>query len=178
MKLHTTFFAAISLLSTTAVSQSSQVDRVYNDVSTINRNVLELTETTQNYNGGLINQLPCIIDFNPVYLATRKGFYDSLLLPNPLTQSDAQRLIEHVNATLAVNNPKAVEAVKSKKVFFDEAGTSQVVKGGLELLLFAHLRFSNEVAKRVVDEEQRKEGQAVIDVITVALEDGIAFFSQ
>ncbi|KAM3414482.1 hypothetical protein BST61_g9643 [Cercospora zeina] len=179
MKLPTTFLTITTLLTTLALSQSSspQVDRVHDDISTINRNVLELTETTEDYNGGLISQLPFIVDFNPVYLATRKGFYDSLLLPDPLTQSDAQLLIDHVNATLAVNNPIAVDVVKSKKVFFDEAGTSRVVRGGLELLLFAHLSFSNEVAKRIVDEHQRAEGQAVIDVITVALEDGIAFFS-
>ncbi|KAF2209862.1 hypothetical protein CERZMDRAFT_99921 [Cercospora zeae-maydis SCOH1-5] len=177
MKLPTALFTITTLPSTLVSSQSSQVDRVHDDVSTINRNVLELTGTTKHYNGGLVNQLPFIVDFGPVYLATRRGFYDSVLLPDPLAQSDAQRLIEHVNATLAVNNPIAVGVVKSKKVFFDDAGTSQVVRGGLELLLFAHLSFSNEVAKRIVDEEQRAEGQAVIDVITVALEDGIAFFS-
>ncbi|KAI5358391.1 Putative Cell wall mannoprotein [Septoria linicola] len=180
MKLLSTLISLSIFLLPTTFAQSTttpSVNTVYADISTINSRVLALTAATQSYSGGLVNQLPFLIDFGPLYLATRKGFYDSLLLPNPLTASDAQLLISHVNETLAINNPKAVEVVKSKKPLFDEAGTSPVVKEGLELLLFAHLGFSDEVAKRVKDAGQKAEGQRVIDVITVALQDGIAFYS-
>ena len=174
MKFFAGLLALPAILSTVA---ATQVDTVYDDVSLINQRVIELTTATQNYQGGLIGQLPFLIDFGPVYFATRKGFYDSLLLPNPLTASDAQRLIDHVNETLAITNPRAVNVVKSKKPKFDAAGTSPLVKDGLELLLFAHLSFSDEVAKRIADANQKAEGQSVIDVITRALQDGIAYFS-
>lgn len=169
---------ALLSLSATALAQASnrQVQVVYDDVSAINENVLELTETTRAYQGGLVGQLPVAIDFTPVYAATRKGFYDSLLLPAQVSSSDAQLLIEHVNQTLAVNNPRAVDVLKSKKPLFQQAGSTPLIKSGLELLLFAHLSFSNEVAKRI-PAELKAEGQSVIDVITVALQDGVAFYS-
>lgn len=159
-----------------AVAQNPQVDTVYNTITEINQNVDELTAKTHAYNGGLIAQLPLAIDFLPVHLATRKGFYDSLLLPDLLTDSDALRLIEHVNNTLSIGNPEAVRVLKTKKRLFDAEHSTPLIRAGLQLILGDHLSFSNEVAKRVPVELQAG-GQEVIDVITVALEDGVETFS-
>lgn len=157
-------------------AQNAQVNTVYDTVTKIDNAVLELTASTQAYNGGFIPQLPLAIDFVPVHLATRKGFYDSLLLPQTLTVSDAQRLIEHVNNTLSVDNPAAVNVLKGKKSLFDAEHSTPLIKAALQLLLSDHLAFSNEVAKRVPAELQ-EDGQKVIDVITIALEDGVETFS-
>lgn len=157
-------------------AQNPQVDTVYNTITKINVAVDELTAQTQAYNGGFVQQLPLAIDFVPVHLATRKGFYDSLLLPDTLTDADAQRLIEHVNNTLSVGNPEAVRVLKTKKSLFDEEHSTPLIKAGLQLLLSDHLSFSNEVAKRVPAELQA-DGKEVIDIITVALEDGVTTFS-
>lgn len=157
-------------------AQTPQVDTVYETVTKIDNAVIELTASTESYNGGFIPQLPLAIDFVPVHLATRKGFYDSLLLPNTLTTADASRLIEHVNQTLSVDNPAAVNVLKGKKDLFDAEHSTPLIKAALQLLLSDHLSFSNEVAKRV-PAELVAEGQKVIDVITVALEDGVQTFS-
>ncbi|KAF7188112.1 hypothetical protein HII31_10586 [Pseudocercospora fuligena] len=167
---------AVFALPLLALAQSTQVDIVYNDITDIDTHVLELTSTTAAYQGGLVGQLPIGVDFTPVHLATRKGFYDSLPLPAQISTSDAQRLIDHVNATLSKDNPKAVQVLKSKKPLFDASGSSPVIKSGLELLLFDHLSFSSEVAKRIPP-ALKADGQIVIDVITVALQDGINYFS-
>lgn len=163
-------------LATFATAQNETVQTVYDDITKIDNAVLELTNTTQAYNGGFIPQLPLAIDFVPVHLATRKGFYDSLLLPDTLTNADALLLIEHVNQTLSVDNPAAVNVLISKKSLFDAEDSTPLIKAGLQLLLSDHLSFSNEVAKRIPAELQA-DGQEVIDVITVALQDGVTTFS-
>lgn len=100
-------------LTSLVAAQTSSVSTVYNDITDIYNAVNVLTAQTRAYNGGLIAQLPLAIDFVPVHLATRKGFYNSLLLPDLLTDSDALRLIEHVNNTLSVGNPEAVNLIIS-----------------------------------------------------------------
>ena len=56
-------------------------------------------------------------------------------------------------------------------------GTSPVIKGGLKLLLSDHLAFSNEVLERAPP-SLLADGNAVVDVITNALQHGIETFSQ
>jgi hypothetical protein len=94
-----------------------------------------------------------------------------------LTEEDGIRLIDHVNRTLAIDNPIAVEVLESKKQLFDAAGTSPIIKGGLKLLLSDHLAFSNEVLERAPP-SLLADGNAVVDVITNALQHGIETFSQ
>lgn len=163
-------------LATFVAAQTASVETVYNTITKIDNAVLNLTAATQAYQGGFVQQLPLAIDFVPVHLATREGFYDSLLLPQNLTDADALLLIEHVNKTLSVDNPKAVKVLESKKSLFDSELSTPLIKAGLQLLLSDHLSFSDEVAKRIPAGLQA-DGQEVIDVITVALEDGVKTFS-
>ena len=164
------------LLSATAVS-ASQVDVVINDITALDQDVQSLTAKVRAFNGGLIPQVPQLFGLTQVHLATRKGYYSATGLPRPLTEEDGIRLIDHVNRTLAIDNPIAVEVLESKKPLFDAAGTSPVIKGGLKLLLSDHLAFSNEVLERAPP-SLLAEGNAVVDVITNALQHGIETFSQ
>lgn len=164
------------LLSATAVS-ASQVDVVIDDISALDQDVQSLTAKVRAFNGGLIPQVPQLFGLTQVHLATRKGYYSATALPRPLTEEDGLRLIEHVNKTLAIDNPIAVEVLESKKPLFDAAGTSPVIKGGLKLLLSDHLAFSNEVLERAPP-SLLADGNAVVDVITNALQHGIETFSQ
>ncbi|KAF2718267.1 hypothetical protein K431DRAFT_287772 [Polychaeton citri CBS 116435] len=163
-------FAAIAL------SQSPQTQVIYDDVTSIDEHVKTLTTATAAYQGGLLSQAPLAIDFVPVHLATRKGYYDSLSLPAQVSIADASRIIEHVNQTLSIDNPKAVDTLISKKALFDQAGSDLFIKSGLELLLSDHLSFSNEVLKRA-PAELVDEANQVVGVITVALQKGIDTFS-
>lgn len=166
------------ILSTAAsiLALSPQTQIVYDDITLIDKNVLNLIDATEAYQGGLLAQAPIAIDFVPTHLATRKGFYDSLLLPGTLQDSDAQALVDHVNATLAQDNPRAVETLISKKGLIEEVGDEALIQAGIQLLLSDHLSFSKEVLKRTPS-ELLPEAESVVDVITVALRRGVEAFS-
>jgi len=165
----------IILLLATSVS-ASQVDVVINDITALDQDVQSLTAKVRAYNGGLIPQIPQLFGLTQVHLATRKGYYSATTLPRPLTEEDGARLIDHVNRTLAIDNPIAVGVLESKKPLFDAAGTSPAIRAGLKLLLSDHLAFSNEVLERAPMSELA-EGNAVVDVISNALQHGIETFS-
>lgn len=159
-----------------SLAAASQVDVVIDDVTSLDEDVKDLTAGVEAYNGGLLAQSPLLLGLTKVHIATRTGYYDSKSLPNPLSEEDANRLIDHVNGTLAVDNPIAVKTLIGKKDLFEAAGTTVFIKGGLEILLDDHLAFSDEVLKRA-PEGTGSVGREVVDVITRALENGIEEFS-
>jgi hypothetical protein len=165
----------VLLLLATAVS-ASQVDVVIDDITALDQDVQSLTAEVRAYKGGLVAQTPQLFGLTQVHLATREGYYSATTLPRPLTEEDGARIIEHVNETLAIDNPIAVEVLESKKQLFDTAGTSPAIKAGLKLLLSDHLAFSNEVLERT-PASQLAEANAVVDVISNALQHGINTFS-
>ena len=173
--MHFTILLSTLFISAAVVS-GSQVDVVIDDITALDSDVQSLTTNVRAYNGGLLPQAPQLFGLIEVHLATRKGYYDATSLPSALSENDAARLIQHVNETLSVDNPIAVEVLISKKSYFDAAGTSAVIKEGLRILLDDHLDFSNEVLERV-PADQLAEGNEVVGVITMALQHGIAAFS-
>lgn len=173
--MHLSSFLNVFLISATTVL-SSQVDVVIDDITALDQDVQSLTAKVRAYNGGLIPQVPQLFGLTEVHLATRKGYYAATQLPRPLTESDGQRIIDHVNATLAIDNPIAVQVLESKKPLFDAAGTSPFIKAGLQVLLDDHLAFSNEVLERAPASELQ-DANEVVDVISNALQHGIETFS-
>jgi hypothetical protein len=166
-----------SLLLTVSAVLSATVDKVYNDITALDQEVQTLITMERAYQGGLLAQGPLLLQLTRVHIATRKGAYDASNLPTTvLSENDAVRLIDHVNTTLAVDNPIAVGVLKSKKALFDASGTDPFIKGGLQILLDDHLAFSNEVLKRTPQDVLAHANQ-VVHVITNALQSGIAAFS-
>jgi hypothetical protein len=166
-----------TLLLTVSTVVSASVDDVYNDITVLDQDVQALTSMVRGYQGGLIAQGPLLLQLTKVHIATRKGGYDASTLPTtPLSENDALRLIEHVNTTLSVDNPIAVDVLKSKKPLFEASGTVPFIKAGLQILLDDHLYFSNEVLERAPQDLIAEANQAV-DVISNALQGGIAAFS-
>ncbi|KAG9958089.1 hypothetical protein KCU61_g8610, partial [Aureobasidium melanogenum] len=164
------------LLSVSAVISAS-VDDVYNDITSLDQDVQTLTDMVRDFQGGLIAQGPLLLHLTKVHIATRKGGYDASTIPTtPLSESDALRIIEHVNTTLAVDNPIAVNVLKSKKPLFDASGSEPFIKAGLQILLDDHLYFSNEVLERA-PQDLITEANRVVDTISNALQGGIAAFS-
>lgn len=166
-----------TLLLSVSTVISASVDDVYNDITVLDQDVQTLTSMVRGYQGGLIAQGPLLLQLTKVHIATRKGGYDASTLPTtPLSESDALRLIEHVNTTLSVDNPIAVDVLKSKKPLFEASGTVPFIKAGLQILLDDHLYFSNEVLERA-PQDLITEANQVVDVISNALQGGIAAFS-
>lgn len=166
-----------TLLLTVSTVISASVDDVYNDITVLDQDVQALTSMVRGYQGGLIAQGPLLLQLTKVHIATRKGGYDASTLPTtPLSENDALRLIEHVNTTLSVDNPIAVDVLKSKKPLFEASGTVPFIKAGLQILLDDHLYFSNEVLERA-PQDLIAEANQVVDVISNALQGGIAAFS-
>ncbi|THX80193.1 hypothetical protein D6D04_04720 [Aureobasidium pullulans] len=171
-------FSTIStlLLSVSTVTAAS-VDDVYNDITSLDQDVQDLTSMVRGYQGGLLAQGPLLLQLTKVHIATRKGGFDASTLPTTLlSESDAMRLIDHVNTTLSVDNPIAVNVLKSKKALFDASGTDVFIKAGLQILLDDHLYFSNEILERT-PQDSIAEANEVVDVISNALQGGIAAFS-
>lgn len=171
-------FSTIStlLLSVSTVIAAS-VDDVYNDITSLDQDVQDLTSMVRGYQGGLLAQGPLLLQLTKVHIATRKGGFDASTLPTTLlSESDAMRLIDHVNTTLSVDNPIAVNVLKSKKALFDASGTDPFIKAGLQILLDDHLYFSNEILERT-PQDLIAEANEVVDVISNALQGGIAAFS-
>jgi hypothetical protein len=166
-----------TLLLTVSTVISASVDDVYNDITVLDQDVQALTSMVRGYQGGLIAQGPLLLQLTKVHIATRKGGYDASTLPTtPLSENDALRLIEHVNTTLSVDNSIAVDVLKSKKPLFGASGTVPFIKAGLQILLDDHLYFSNEVLERA-PQDLIAEANQVVDVISNALQGGIAAFS-
>ncbi|KAF7893763.1 hypothetical protein EAF00_007277 [Botryotinia globosa] len=131
-----------------------------NDITTLDNNVRALTSQTALYSGGLLPAAPLLGSLTAVYL--------SLL-------QDAKSLIEHVNVTLAIDNPIAIDTLKGKKQLFNEQGLDGAIVAGLGLLLAGHEAFTNNMLRRL-PEDQSADGQEVTQIITVALTDGIRYF--
>ncbi|KAG9532305.1 hypothetical protein KCU93_g1119, partial [Aureobasidium melanogenum] len=149
---------------------SASVDDVYNDITSLDQDVQTLTYMVRDFQGGLIAQGPLLLQLTKVHIATRKGGYDTSTLPTtPLSESDALRIIDHVNTTLAVDNPIAVNVLRSRKPLFDASGTDPFIKAGLQILLDDHLYFSNEVLERAPQDLVAKANQ-VVDTISNALQ--------
>lgn len=171
---------AAALLTTTLLlpfTFASTVPQVLADIKALDADVQHLTAAVAAYNGGLLGQTPLLADLTQVHLATRKGYTDAAALPpTTLSAADAERIIDLVKRTLAVDNPKAVDVLETKKRYFEQTKTTRVVKGGLETLLDDHLDFSREVLRRTPVELMAR-AQEVVDVISEALEGGIEYYS-
>ena len=164
--------ASLALLAYT----SADVTTVLNDITSLDQDVKKLTAAVDAYQGGLLGQLPLLADLTLVHVATNKGASDAKTLPTTLTFPDAKSIIVHVNGTLSVDNPKAIQVLESKKSLFQATGSGPAIKFGLQTLLNDHLDFSNAVLERT-PQSLIADANAVVDVITNALQAGINAFS-
>lgn len=172
----TSLVKALLLSATALAANTTQVDVVFNDITVLDGYVQALTANVRAYQGGLITEGPQLLGLIEVHLATRQGYYDATSLPRPLSEADGERLIQHVNQTLSIDNPIAVSTLESKEALFDAAGTTPAIAEALKVLLNDHLAFSEEVLQRLPADEVQ-QGNEVVDVITDALDNGIEVFS-
>lgn len=176
------FKVVLSLLAVSAAVAAptqSLTALCYQDITDIDTNVRKLIKIAGAYHGGLVAFLPEIPFALQAAAATASGGLHSSLLPKTLPLDDLFRLAEHVNKTLAVDNPIVVEKFIEKKDQYERSGLRATVHSNLKLFLDLHLRFANNILDRVPDDapaDRIAVAKADIDAITVALQKGIMAF--
>jgi hypothetical protein len=161
-------FFAVTVSATT-------VPEVIDDVTVLDNNVKALTTQVNLYTGGIIGAIPQLTALTAVYASLFKGVIDTGLLPDTVSESDAFAMIDHVNKTLAVDNPIAVKTLESKKDLYTTAGLDDLMVGALGLLKVGHESFTANVLKRT-PEDLVQPAKEVALVISNALQDGIDEF--
>lgn len=130
-----------------AVPQTNYTGLCYTDITNIDNNIKELTEKVQDFNGGLfsaVQQLPLALEAT---VATASAGLHSAFLDSPLPVGDLLRLADHVNKTLAVDSPLAMQALVSKESVYEQIG----LKGPVHLGLKAYLILFQQFAKNILD---------------------------
>lgn len=163
------------ITATAALASAATVSQVVQDIQVLDGNVKALTASVSTYTGGFVAALPQLIAIIPVYTSLLQGVTDSGTLPTSLTAAEAYEIINVVNATLAVDNPIAVDTLVGKKSLYEAAGLDDFLVAGLGLLLLGHESFTNNVLQRI-PANTSADGIAVTDVISEALTYGIHVF--
>ncbi|OAQ60570.1 hydrophobic surface binding protein A domain-containing protein [Pochonia chlamydosporia 170] len=117
----------------TAAPPPNNTDLYYADITTIDTNVKKLTAKAKSYTGGLIWLVPQIPLALQAAVATANAGVHSSRMPKPLPVEDLLRLTEHVNKTLAVDNPIAVDTFIAKKALYEEAGLKLAIHLSLKV---------------------------------------------
>lgn len=130
------------------VNNSNLADACYEDISQIDTGIRGLTELVRPYQGGLLSLLPLAPDAFGAGLGVANGVLHSSQLPNPLSLDDLLHLTQHVNKTLAVDNPIFFKLLVDKKDQFVQSGLQLPVQLILKIILALHLSFSDNVLNR------------------------------
>lgn len=89
---------------------------------------------------------------------------------------DLLRLTEHVNKTLAVDNPIAVDTFIAKKALYEEAGLKLAIHLSLKVFMALQLRVADNIMARVPSDAPKEKVEIAkrdIQIITEALQRGI-----
>ncbi|CAD6448974.1 0d62f322-7367-4f4a-9349-7fbd618a8ba4-CDS [Sclerotinia trifoliorum] len=167
------FIKSLMLCASTALAFTT-VSQVEIDITIVDKNFQTLNAETSLYTGGAASA-SILASLITVHYSFAQSVADCALLPPSLSESDAVSLIEHINATLAIDNVIAVDTLKSKKAFFKAEGLDNAVVTSLDLLLTAHEKFTIYVLQRL-PEDQVADGKKVTEVITLSLTAGIQYF--
>ncbi|EEY16784.1 predicted protein [Verticillium alfalfae VaMs.102] len=162
-------------------SRSIQVTResVASDINGIDTAVKKLIGALDPFEGGLLDVPNLVIvgtNFLNVHAANRKAFVNAKRIETQFSKEDSKAIIELVEQTLVITNPRATELVIRKKPAFDRLQSGAFARLGLELLLNDHLTLSDALV-RWVEPSLRDKADEVVETITLALEDAIEVYS-
>lgn len=115
----------LSFLAATAIAAST-VEQVISDITILDDNVKAFTAKVNSYNGGWWRALPQLSAATSVFVSLLAGDATTSSLPPSLSVSDAYLIIDHVKATLAIDNPIAVKALEAKKQQYANAGLAHI----------------------------------------------------
>ena len=179
MRFFNVLVLSLSTVSAFVIPRGISVDLILGDITALDNAVKDLTSSLENFSGGLFTVFQTTaINANvaKVHTANRKAYYDAALFTSNLNSADSMRVANLAASTLAIDNPKACNLLKSKKKLFDGLSMSSLVAGALRTLLDDHLSLSKVLLQRC-SADARPKAQGVIDTITVALQDAITYYS-
>ena len=179
MRFFNVLVLSLSTVSAFVIPRGNNVDLILNDITALDNAVKDLTSSLENFSGGLFTVFQTTaINANvaKVHTANRKGYYDATLFTSNLNSADSMRVANLAASTLAVDNPKACNLIKSKKKLFDGMMMSSLVSAALKTLLDDHVSLSNILLQRC-SADARPKAQVVIDTITDVLQDAITYYS-
>ncbi|KAH6704770.1 hypothetical protein EV126DRAFT_414982 [Verticillium dahliae] len=162
-------------------SRSIQVTResVARDINGIDTAVKKLISALDPFEGGLLDVPKLVIvgtNFLNVHAANRKAFVNAKRIETQFSKEDSKAIIDLVEQTLVITNPRATELVIRKKPAFDRLQSGAFARLGLELLLEDHLSLSDALV-RWVEPSLRDQADEAVETITLALEDAIEVYS-
>lgn len=169
--------ALCAMLPIAAIVQAATVAQVLQDITNIDTGVRRLIRQTSAYDGGIIEVAPQLATLGAIYAALATGVAHSGSLPKSLTAIEADLIIKHVNNTLTIDNPIAVDTTISKKPQYEDAHVAWALGPSFEALLAGHSQFTINILNRI-PEEKVYEGAPVVEKITIALRKGIAAFEK
>jgi hypothetical protein len=167
--------SAAPILAPRAVSTAT----LSSDITAIDNNVKTLMTAVKSYTGGLfgIIQLGSLVSaFNAVHSANRNAYSDAQSISSTLSVADSTSLVNLVTATLMVDNPAAVELMKTKKNLFAQSLLTGVIENALETLLDDHTSLSAALVKWVAPNQLSAANKAV-KVITDSLESAVDYYN-
>ncbi|KAG4032986.1 hypothetical protein MFRU_005g00100 [Monilinia fructicola] len=163
------------LLCATGALAVTSVTQVIADISLIDQNIQTLNTQAASYTGGLADSLTILGSLYNIYGSFVQGATDASQLPASISESDAQSLMQHTNATLVGDSATAVKTLKEKKGYFQELQMAGSVATALGQLSVGHEKFTKQVVQRTPDDMTPDE-MSIMDIIMEVLKDGISFF--
>ncbi|KAM0335044.1 hypothetical protein ACHAQA_000078 [Verticillium albo-atrum] len=159
----------------TPVTLSTVID----DINGIDTAVKQLISDLKPFRGGIL-ELPKLIniatDFINVHKANRKALTNARNIETQFSKKDSQTLVDLVDETLVITNPRATELLIRKKRALDSLRAGIFAKLALKLLLEDHLSLSSALV-RWVERRFREDADEAVETITLAIEDAIDVFS-
>lgn len=164
-------FAAATGISAAPASALSIYDQCLQDVDNIDSNVKTLITQLKTYTGTVENTKGPFETLAKIYEALASGVaYSAFLLP--MSDEKALNFIQHVNSTLTVDNPIAIDLAIEKKPEFEKTGLDKLMAPALALLLAGHEAFTVQVGLRTPP-QLIPTGLSVTTPISKAISKGI-----
>ncbi|CEJ90858.1 hypothetical protein VHEMI06612 [[Torrubiella] hemipterigena] len=173
-------FAALLLASTVAaapaaVASESIYDLCLKDIDNIDSNVRILIDQMKTYTAGIENTRAPLDTLAKVSEALASGVAHSALLP-PLSHAQALGIIHHVNSTLTVDNPIAIDLVIAKRPEFQKTHLDVFLSPVFTGLLAGHESFTFNVGDKTPP-DLYLTGLSVTSPISKAIAKGIAAYA-
>ncbi|TQS33169.1 hypothetical protein Golomagni_06495 [Golovinomyces magnicellulatus] len=131
-----------------AASAFGTYDKCLQDVDGIDTNVKDLINELKTYTGTLENTKGPFETLAKIYTALASGVAHAAFLL-PMSEAQALNFIEHVNSTLTIDNPIAIDLAIKKRPEFQKTGLDKLMAPAFALLLAGHEAFTAQVGLRI-----------------------------
>ncbi|KAK4627979.1 hypothetical protein CLAFUR0_03970 [Fulvia fulva] len=166
---------ALFAVSATALVFPRNAATVQADLNKINSDTQTLTQRANSYNGGLINALP-VQNAEGTLENDIKSATSDAQASGPVSDADAQSIIDYINNTLEPSISSAVTAIVNKKAKFQADGLSSIVQKDFNNLKTETDDFGSALLAKAPSDKQAA-GQAALSKVDADLQRGINAFA-